>query len=71
MDELRERLQAGPFELVAAKLEEVLQRLDRVEAKLDELLARVERLERELSAGSGARDGRPQEPRGDRSGRGG
>ncbi len=71
MDELRDRLQAGPFEVVAAKLEEVLQRLDRLESKLDELLARVERLERELGEEAGEGDERTGEHRGDRAGSGG
>ncbi|WP_456482000.1 hypothetical protein [Methanopyrus sp.] len=47
-DELRRLVEAGPFEAVMAKLEEVLTRLDRLEAKIDEALARIERLEREL-----------------------
>ncbi|WP_457614188.1 hypothetical protein [Methanopyrus sp.] len=47
-DELRKLIESGPFEVVAAKLEEVLVRLDRIEVKVDEALARIERLEREL-----------------------
>ncbi len=47
-DELRKLVEAGPLEVVIAKLEEILMRLDRLEAKIDETLARIERLEREL-----------------------
>ncbi|WP_457620002.1 hypothetical protein [Methanopyrus sp.] len=47
-DELRKLVETGPFEVVIAKLEETLARLDRLEAKIDEALARIERLEREL-----------------------
>jgi exonuclease VII small subunit len=47
-DELQKLVEAGPFEVAIAKLEEILVRLDRLEAKIDEALARIERLEREL-----------------------